>query len=107
MSGKVSEATYKNGKLFPLHGSGQGSSNSPHIWLFISSVLYDVYDKNSHGMKFSTPDRKENHNMGIIGIVDDATCSTDANPVATVEELLQRLAHDAQLWHDLLWCSGG
>jgi hypothetical protein len=34
-STKVSETSYKHCTKFPIHGTGQGSSNSPTIWCFI------------------------------------------------------------------------
>jgi Zn-finger protein len=39
-STKVSETSYKNCTKFPIHRTGQGSSNSPTTWCFISSVLF-------------------------------------------------------------------
>ena len=106
-SGKVSKASYKNCLRFPIHGSGQGSSNSPYLWLFVSSVLFDVYETKSFGMNFKTPAGDYSYRMAIIGLVDDTTCSTDADPTASVSDLIKRVQHDAQIWHDLLWCSGG
>jgi hypothetical protein len=32
---------------------------------------------------------------------------TGGNPDDTLQELLEKMKDDAQLWHDLLWCSGG
>jgi hypothetical protein len=45
----------------------------------------------------------------MVGFVDDSTGSVDDfhNNNATVDSLLGRLQVDAQLWNDLLWCSGG
>jgi hypothetical protein len=45
----------------------------------------------------------------MVGFVDDSTGSVNDfhNNEATVDSLLGRLQVDAQLWNDLLWCSGG
>jgi hypothetical protein len=45
----------------------------------------------------------------MVGFVDDSTGTVNdfANNAMTVEQLLQCLQLDAQLWNDLLWCSGG
>jgi hypothetical protein len=45
----------------------------------------------------------------MLGFVDDATCCTllGLTEKPTVSQLLKCLEHDAQLWHDLLWVSGG
>ena len=45
--------------------------------------------------------------MSIIGFVDDSTCMTGGDPTKPVEVLLSMMQDDAQLWSDLLWCSGG
>jgi hypothetical protein len=43
----------------------------------------------------------------MVEFVDDSTCMTGGNPDDTLQELLKKMKEDAQLWHDLLWCSGG
>jgi hypothetical protein len=40
----------------PIYGTGQGSGNSPAIWCFISSLLYDCYDKKAAKAMYITPD---------------------------------------------------
>jgi hypothetical protein len=55
-STKISDTTYKHCKKFPIHGTGQGSTNSPIIWCFISSVLFQSHKEKAHGMLFESPD---------------------------------------------------
>jgi hypothetical protein len=46
----------------------------------------------------------------MVGFVDDSTGTVNSftsNTQPTTESLLGKMQHDAQLWHDLLWCSGG
>ena len=45
----VSESYYTTCHQYPIHGTGQGSGNSPSIWLFISSTLFDIHSSLSHG----------------------------------------------------------
>ena len=45
--------------------------------------------------------------MSIIGVVDDSTCTAGGNPTQPVKTLLLMMQTDAQLWNNLLWCSGG
>ena len=45
--------------------------------------------------------------FNIIGFVDNYTCVTGGKRGETVEQRLVRVKHDVQLWHDLLWASGG
>ena len=37
----ISEEFYQHSIAFPIFGTGQGSGNSPAIWCFISSILFD------------------------------------------------------------------
>jgi hypothetical protein len=48
-STKVSATSCKHCMKFPIHGTGQGSSNSPTIWCFISSVLFQCYNEKHPG----------------------------------------------------------
>jgi hypothetical protein len=43
--------------------------------------------------------------FNMVGFVDDSTCITGCNPDDTLQELLEKMQDNAQLWHDLLWCS--
>ena len=45
----ISDQFYSHSIQFPVYGSGQGSGNSPGIWLFISSTLCDVHNSISQG----------------------------------------------------------
>lgn len=44
----------------------------------------------------------------MLGFVDDSNGITNLPPGQTsISDLLTRVQHDSQLWHDLLWLSGG
>ena len=45
--------------------------------------------------------------MSIVGFVNDSTGITGGDKLTTYEVLKQMMIADAQLWHDLLWASGG
>jgi hypothetical protein len=80
------------------------------IWCFISSTLFDYHQSQAYGAVFESPDRKVTVTFSMVGFVDDSTGtvnSFNATTQPTPEELLNKMQHDAQLWHDLLWCSGG
>jgi hypothetical protein len=104
---KVSDTSYRHCVKFPIHGTGQGSSNSPTIWCFISSVLFQCHNERASGMLFQSPEGDMIVRFNMVGFVDDSTCITGGNPDDTLQELLKKMQDDAQLWHDLLWCSGG
>ena len=106
----MSEEYYQHSTAFPIHGSGQGSGNSPCLWLFISSVLVDCYSDTAKGAEFESPDKQITQQVYMIGFVDDTTSQhnqfkMDKQP--SLEDLLQGMQHDAQLWNNLLWSSGG
>ena len=58
-------------------------------------------------MTFSTPDKLVSLTLNIIGFLDDTTCMTAGDPSKPLLDMLRRMQHDAQLWNDLLWASGG
>ena len=45
--------------------------------------------------------------LGMTGFVDDNNAQTMGRPDETEEALTLRCTHDAQLWHDILWATGG
>jgi hypothetical protein len=82
----VTEASYSHSTAFPLHGTGQGSGNSPMIWCFISSTLFDCHQERAYGALFESPDRKVTITFSMVGFVDDSTGTVNdfANNEATV-----------------------
>jgi len=106
----ISEQFYTHSIEFPVYGSGQGSGNSPGIWLFISSTLCDIHNNQSHGATFTNPDGTESVNISMVGFVDDSTGSyNDFRPQKELpfDTMMDNMQKDAQTWNDLLWCSGG
>ena len=106
----VTDEHYQNCTIYPIYGTGQGSGNSPTIWLVISSALFTCYDTRAFGARFESPDKTLTLDVFRIGFVDDTTnyvnqFLSDAPP--TPEYLISLLTHDSQLWSDLLWKSGG
>jgi hypothetical protein len=105
-----SDSSYSHCLEFPIYGSGQGSGNSPSIWLFISSTLFDIHQEVSHGANFVSPDGQDRVRITMVGFVDDSTGTcNDFQPQQqeSLQTISQWMEHDAQVWNDLLWCSGG
>ena len=44
----LSPTGYRHTEEHPIYETGQGSANSPAIWCFLSSTLFDSYDKLAH-----------------------------------------------------------
>ena len=95
--------------MHPIYDTGQGSANSPVIWVLISSRLFDAHAARAYGATFLSPDRSLQLQIFMIGFVDDSNaCVNDfVNPNQSLEILLQRATSDAQHWNDLLCRSGG
>ena len=106
----ISDQSYSHSIQFPIYGSGQGSGNSPAIWLFISSTLCDVHNQISYGASFTTPQGTDTVKLSMVAFVDDSTGTyNDFRPQSepNINEMLPHAQHDCQTWNDLLWCSGG
>ncbi len=50
-----SESCYSHQEDIPMYGTGQGRGNSPMIWCFLSSLIYDCYDKEAHPAEYRNP----------------------------------------------------
>jgi len=106
----ISDNHYSHTSSFPIYGSGQGSGNSPVLWLLISATLFDIHHQLAEGATFSTPDGTITTKISISGFVDDTNTSLNnwqPQHQQTLPELLKQLQSDAQCWNDLLYTSGG
>ena len=68
----LSPSFYSHTDERPIYGTGQGSGNSPMIWCFLSSLLYDCYDKMSHPARYWNPDKSNKFSIAMVGFVDDS-----------------------------------
>ena len=106
----VSKTFVEHCEFRPWYGTGQGAGNSPTYWLVISSTLFDIYDKMAHGATFATPDGTIEIQMYMVAFVDDSNNAVNdwhSEDTPMAQDLLQMALEDTQLWHDLLWSSGG
>jgi hypothetical protein len=106
----ISEQSYTHSPENPIYGTGQGSGNSPMIWCFLSSVLFDCYDERAHGAIYELPDRSLTTKINMIGYVDDSNGQTNQftrNRQPPDRAILELAQADAQCWNDLLSASGG
>jgi hypothetical protein len=74
----VLEEGYWHNADFPIFGTGQGSSNSPAIWCFISSLLYQCYDNLAVPALYCSLDKNGRVDLGMVGFVDDSNGQTNA-----------------------------
>ena len=97
LSSNTFNTSYRHCKKFPMHGTGQGSGNSPMIWCFISSIIFDCHNQKSHGITLAIPNGDVVISSSIIGFVDNSTCVTGGKRNETIDQLLERVKYDAQL----------
>ena len=105
----ISNESYTHSRLYPIYGTGQGSGNSPIIWLFIGSVLFDCHNSVANGAIFESPDRQLRVQISMTGYVDDNTGQTNdfmTDSRQTVQKVRDNMRDDAQAWGDLLAVTG-
>ena len=106
----ISEGSYSHSTATPIHGTGQDSGNSPFIWYFVCSTLFDALASKAHGAKFTTYDQSQKVHVHMIGFVDNCTQRVNKflnTTQPTSNELVNLMTREAQLWNNLLWASGG
>ena len=64
LSSNTSNSSYRHCKKFPIHGTGQGPSNSPMIWCFISSILFDCHNQKAHRITTASPNGDDDNYDG-------------------------------------------
>jgi hypothetical protein len=106
----ISDKFYSHCHAYPIYGTGQGSGHSPFIWCFVSSTFFDCHQAQAHGAIFKSPHHTKSLHITMVGFVDDGTGKVnnflqDQQPEPKI--LLKAITHDAQLWSNLLWLSGG
>jgi hypothetical protein len=73
----MSPRGYAHSQQRPINGTGKGSGNSPAIWCFLSSTLYDCYDTQATKALYCAPNRTNHLEIGMIGFVDDSNGQTN------------------------------
>lgn len=100
---------YSHSLEHPIYGTGQGSANSPVLWLLISSILYDCYDTQAHSATYCTPDKTHMASIGMVGFVDNNTNQTNKFDQdefeSTWRKVIEYAEQNAQLWTNLLSAS--
>ena len=105
----ISEEWYQHSSLTPIFGNGQGSTNSPNAWLFISNNIIKCYKKEATGATYSDPERQHQLTIHIAGFVDDKTLFSNCFYCLDNEitDVISQLKTDIQLFSNLLWATGG
>ena len=102
----ISKSSYSHSHDSPVFGTGQGSCSSPLIWSLNGSLYFDIYDDHCNGAYYADLDGHTTLSIGMAGYVDDNSVQVNCHP-SHRSLLIGRAKHDAQLWSDILWSSGG
>jgi hypothetical protein len=107
----LSDSYYSHSLDTPIYGTGQGSGNSPMIWCFLSSLLFDCYDLRAHPAQYCNPDWTNQCQISMIGFVDDSNGQVNSfyepESPATLHALLEKARTNVLAWSDLLQATGG
>eukprot|EP00957_Ditylum_brightwellii_P141450 10776223-Ditylum_brightwellii.AAC.1 len=108
MALRVSYDFYQHCEAFPIYGTGQGSTNSPIIWLIISSTLFNTHKELGNGATFCDTLQQVEVHIALVGFVNDTMGQPNdfQNNHVTPEKLIMLMQEDAHLWSDLLWLTG-
>ena len=102
---------YSHDANSPIYGTGQGSGNSPAIWCFVSSILFECYDKLATHAEYCAPDGSKKLQLGMVGFVDDSNGQTnlfqEPESARTAQNVISQMQQNAQVWSDLLAATGG
>eukprot|EP00957_Ditylum_brightwellii_P133321 10165316-Ditylum_brightwellii.AAC.1 len=92
----VSDEFYQHCQAFPIYSTDQGSTNSPTIWLIISSVLFDIHDELVNVENFCGLLQFITVHVSMVGFVDATGQTNDFhNNHAAPEQLIDLVQHDA------------
>eukprot|EP00957_Ditylum_brightwellii_P174651 13298337-Ditylum_brightwellii.AAC.1 len=99
MALEVSNDFYQHCEVFPIYGTGQGSTNLPIMWLIISSTLFNIYKELGNGATFCDTLQQVEVHITLVGFVNDTAGQANdfQNNHVTPEELIMLMQEDAQL----------
>ena len=107
----LSDTSYSHSDAHPIFGTGQGSGNSPMIWCFISSILFDCYEKEAFAATYCNPDHSNEIDLSMVGFVDDTNGQVNSFLAPESEETLSNIVAKAEfnaaMWTNFLSATGG
>ena len=76
-------------------------------WGKLVSIALDMHDKQRFGSKYRDPEGVFTTIIGMLGFVNDNNISNTGEKHESIEDVIKRTQHDAQLWNDILKATGG
>ena len=105
VEGATENHSFRHEETNPIYGTGQGSGNSPIIWLFISNALLKKFARETQGATYRDHHSQEYTKIQVSAYVDDV--NTHHNVVYNNNELETSMQQDFQSWKEILEMSGG
>ena len=99
---RVSRETYSYSKESPVFGSGQSSTVSATGWGKLVSIALDMHDKQRFRSHYQDPEGSFKIIISMLGFIDDNNISNTGGKHESIEDVIKRTQHDAQLWNDIL-----
>ena len=103
-----SENVSKTDSRGTIYGIGQGATDAPSGWLFLSALISRVHDARANGCTLFNPKKDLKLNWSHVIFVDDAyLMHTASDKSSTPHELRRIIQSDTSSWQDGLHSSGG
>ena len=93
----VSKETYSHSTDSPVFGTEQGSTASATGWGKIVSIALDMHDTQRFGSYYRDKEGSFKTIIGMLGLVNDNTILDTGEKHESIEDVIKRKQHDAQL----------
>ena len=90
-----------------VFGLGQGFTAASSGWMFQSAPAIDIQEQYEHGSNYQSPDGQNLAKVDMTIFVDDANSTANGTVNEDGQTVVQHLAHDAELWSQLLRATEG
>mgnify|MGYP002808430224 CR=1 FL=1 len=104
----VSERYTENSNDCQIYGVGQGATDAPTGWLFVSTTISRLQDKHATGCVMRDPTRNITVCWTHVIFVDDTyLMHTLEDPTATEKQIAKVVEQDVNLWNKGIETTGG
>lgn len=79
----------------------------PLYGLYAAAPALISFDGHCYRATYTKPDLTKVLKCGVMEFVDDNNAQTTGRPNISEEALALYCTRDAQLWHDIMWATGG
>lgn len=103
----ITKEFYKSTEENVLFGTGQGSGNSPILWILLSNELIDMYTEKTTGATYQDPSGKTKTSIHMTAYVDDINTHKTYPHYTPKPEMHDNIQQDISIWEKILYTSGG